>query len=60
MYDPCKATIASADASLYGLGAALLQTQSDESCRPEVYASRALSNTEQHYSQIEKESLAVT
>jgi len=54
MYDPCNATIVSANASSYGLGAVLLQTQPDESCQPVVYASRALSSTEQCYAQTEK------
>ena len=44
----------SCDASQTGLGAVLLQQE-----RPVAYISRALSDTEQRYAQIEKELLAV-
>ena len=44
-YDPCRETIVSADASSYGLGAVLLQTQDGER-RPVVYVSRAMTQTE--------------
>lgn len=47
------------DASPVGLGAVLLQKQKDGSMRPIAYASRSLSPTEQRYSQIERESLAI-
>lgn len=43
-----------ADASKNGLGACLLQQE-----RPVMYASRALTVSEQNYAQIEKELLAV-
>ena len=44
---------------MYGLGAVLIQKQFDESQRAVVYASRALTPTEQRYAQIEKDALAL-
>ena len=49
LYDSRLETLVSADASSYGLGAVLTQKQSDGSHRPVVYASRALTPTEQRY-----------
>ena len=60
LYDPHKETTVAADASSYGLGAVLLQRQDDGQNRPVAFASRAMSETEQPYAQIEKEALAVT
>ena len=47
------------DASPFGLGAVISQLQPDGSTRPISYASRALSNVEKRYSQIERECLAI-
>ena len=59
-YEANRETIVSADASSFGLGAILLQKQSDMNWRPVAYHSRALTEVEQRYAQIEKEALAVT
>ena len=47
------------DASPVGLGAVLLQKQSDGMFQPVEYASRSLTDVEQRYSQTEREALAV-
>lgn len=59
MYNPREHSTLSVDASSYGLGAVLLQESQGER-RPVAYASRALTETEQRYAQIEKEALAIT
>ena len=59
LYDQNRETTVSADASSYGLGAVLRQ-RTNGTLHPVAYASRAMTPTEQRYSQIEKEALATT
>ena len=60
-YNPTKYTELIVDASPVGLGAILAQKESEEEegGRIVAYASRALSEVEQRYSQTEREALAV-
>ena len=58
-YDVNAKTKISADASAYGLGAVLLQSQDGATWRPVAFASRSLNETERRYAQIEKEALAL-
>ena len=62
LYDPTANTIVSADASSYRLGGVLstTQKQSNGEWQPVSFISRSLTPTEQKYSQIEKEALALT
>jgi hypothetical protein len=53
-FDPNAETVIETDASLKGLGAVLLQDG-----KPVCYASKALTETEQRYSNIEREALGV-
>ena len=53
-FDPSQPTVVQVDASSRGLGAALLQNG-----KPVVFASKALTDTEQRYANIERELLAV-
>ena len=54
LYDPSTELKVCADASAYGLGAVLLQKHSTIDWKAVAYASRALSETESRYSQIER------
>eukprot|EP00731_Ephydatia_muelleri_P017063 Em0010g161a len=58
LYNPQVATKISTDASSYGLGAVLLQEEQG-SWKPVAFASKALTETELRYAQIEKEALAI-
>ena len=60
LYNPNRETKISADATSFGLGGILLQKQDDESWRPVVFISRALTPVECRYAQIEKEALFLT
>ena len=60
LYDPLANTMVSADASAYGLGGVLTQKQPSGEWQPVSFISRSLTPTEQKYSQIEKEALALT
>ena len=44
---------------LHGVGAVLMQKQSDHQWKPVAYASRLLTSTEEKYAQIEKEALGM-
>lgn len=56
---PDKRTVLFTDASPVGVHATLAQEEKDGSMRPLGFASRALSTTEQNYSQIEREALGM-
>lgn len=58
-YDGKAPVVLTADASSVGVGAVLSQLTADGE-RPVAYASRALSPAERHYSQIDREALAIT
>ena len=58
-FNPDLPMIVSADASGYGIGSVLLHRFPDGSLKAVQHAARALTDVEQKYSQIEKESLAL-
>ena len=58
LYDPNRPTRITADSSSYGLGAVLQQFVNNKWC-PIAYASRSLTETEQRYAMVEKETLAL-
>ena len=58
-YNPEAKTKIVSDASSYGLGAVILQ-ENKEDWKPVAFASRSLTETEQHYATIEKEALGIT
>lgn len=58
-YDLHKPVVLQVDASDKGLGGALLQPNENGGLQPVAYTSCSLSRTEQNYSQIEKECLAI-
>ena len=58
-YSPEASTKISADASSHGLGAVLMQ-EVNSYWKPVAFASRAMTETECRYAQIEKEALATT
>lgn len=59
LYNANKPLKVSADTSSYGLGAVLLQRESED-WRPVAYALRSLTPVEQRYAQVEKEALGLT
>ena len=60
LFDSNLETTVSSDASSFGLGAILLQTQQDGLRHPVAYISQEMNSTEQCYAQIEKEALGLT
>lgn len=58
-YNPHKPVELHCDASLRGIGAALLQPDNDNTMKPIAFASKSLTPTEQRYACIERELLAI-
>ncbi|XP_043264253.1 uncharacterized protein K02A2.6-like [Colletes gigas] len=58
-YDPTKTLIVAADASSTGIGAVLLQRDSNGHERAVYHMSRSLTDSQRNYSQLEKEALAL-
>ena len=58
-YDPDKDLVLACDASPYGIGAVLSHKMEKSDDKPIAFASRTLATAERHYSQLDKESLAI-
>lgn len=58
-FDPSKRTVATFDASPFGLGAVLTQFDQQGNEHAVAYASRTLTEVERRYSQTEREALAI-
>ncbi|KAL9958559.1 hypothetical protein ACROYT_G035588 [Oculina patagonica] len=58
-YNPKRPVRLAVDASSFGLGAVLSHVSEDGEEKPIAFASRTLSSSEQNYSMIEKEALAI-
>lgn len=58
-FDPTKEIVVAGDASNYGIGGVIMHKYFDGTQRPVAHASRALTTTEQKYSQAEKEALSL-
>ena len=58
-YDPGRPILLACDASDYGIGAVLSHTTEDSQERLIAFISRTLTSAEKHYSQLEKEALAI-
>ena len=60
LFEPNRQMIVSADVFTNGLGTVLCQNQLDGSLKLIPYVSKAMTECEQRYAQIEKEALALT